>query len=455
MSYNFKECNRDQMFLLPPNIREWVKQDQLVWFVLDAVEQMDITGFYRIYREDGKGGSAFEPSMMLSLLLYAYCLGERSSRRIERLCEQDITFRIITANDKPDHATIARFRKQHIDLLEHLFVEVLKLCKEAKMVKLGVVALDGTKMVANASLAANKTVGALESEVKKMFQEAEATDAAEDILFGADRRGDELPEELQDRRSRLARLKQCKARLDEQAAQAKDAQQAKIEKRTQEEEQSGQKKRGRKLRPAKDVVNEEAKAHITDPQSRIMKTRSGYVQGYNAQAIATEEQIIIGADVTQEENDVNQVHPMLDKAQATLESANVTEPIKAAALDAGYFSEANVSGVTPGDPELYIATKKDWKQRKESSSPEVFSEPIPEGLNAKQRMEYKLKTEVGKKIYAKRKTIIEPIFGQIKDGRRIRTFLMRGIDAVKGEWNLICATHNLLKIFRRNALQMA
>lgn len=443
------------MYLLPPNIREWVKQDHLVWFVQDAVAQMDISEFYRVYRKDGKGGSAFDPSMMLILLLYAYCLGERSSRRIERLCEEAITYRVITANIKPDHATIARFRKQHISLLEKLFVEVLKLCKEAKLVKLGVVALDGTKMVANASLASNRTSDALEKEVKKMFQEAEAIDVAEDTLFGEDRRGDELPEELQDRSSRLARLKQCKERLDEQAAQAKEAQQAKIEKRTQEEQESGQKKRGRKLRPANDVVNEEAKANVTDPESRIMKTRNGYVQGYNAQAIATEEQIIIAADVTQEENDVNQLHPMLDKTQTTLASVNITESIKAATFDAGYFSEANISEVTPDDPELYIATKKDWKQRKELSSPEVFSGPIPEGLNAKQRMEYKLKTEEGKKIYAKRKTIIEPIFGQIKDARRIRTFLMRGIHAAKGEWNLICATHNLLKLFRRNALQMA
>jgi transposase len=455
MSYNFKKHNRDQLFFLPPDIREWVSEDQLVWFVLDAVEQMDISEFYTAYREDGKGGSAFEPSMMLSLMLYAYCIGERSSRRIERLCELDVAFRVITANGKPDHATIARFRKQHIHRLEKLFVEVLKLCREAKMVKLGVVALDGTKMVANASLAANKTADGLEAEVTKMLQEAEAVDTAEDSLFGADRRGDELPEELQDRRSRIARLKECKQRLDAQAAQARDAQQEKIEKRAQEEAQSGQKKRGRKLRPAKDVVNEEAKANVTDPQSRIMKTRSGYVQGYNAQAIATQEQIIIAVDVTQEENDMNQVHPMLDKAQQTLERAEIMEPMTAATMDAGYFSEANMAAATPQDPELYIATKKDWKQRKEAFSPEVFSEPIPEGLNAKDRMEYKLKTEAGKKIYVKRKTIIEPIFGQIKDCRRIRTFLMRGIDAARGEWNLICATHNLLKLFRRNALQMA
>jgi hypothetical protein len=242
--------------------------------------------------------------------------------------------------------------------------------------------------------------------------------------------------------------------LDEEAAQAMEAQQAKIEKRTQVEE-TGQKKRGRKLRTAEDVVNKEAKANVTDPDSRIMKTRSGYVQGYNAQAIATEEQIIIAADVTQEENDVNQVHPMIDKAQATLKDACITENIEAAALDAGYFSETNITAATSDDPELYIATKKDWKQRKELSSSEVLSEPIPEGLNVKEQMEYKLRTKKGKKIYAKRKTIIEPIFGQIKDGRRIRTFFMRGIEAAKAEWNLICATHNLLKLFRKNAIQIA
>jgi hypothetical protein len=336
-----------------------------------------------------------------------------------------------------------------------LFVEILKLCKAGGLVKLGVVALDGTKIAANASLAANRTEAGLESEVEKIFKEAEAVDAAEDTLFGADRRGDELPEGWQDRQSRLARLKECKERLEREAAEAMAAQQSKIDKRAEEEEATGQKKRGRKPNPAEDAVNEEAKANVTDPESRIMKTRNGFVQGYNAQAMATEDQVIIAADVTQEENDMHQAHPMIDQAQKTLAEAGVEEKIEAAAMDAGYFSEATVTSATKDDPELFIATKKDWKQRKELNVTDVLTGSMPEGLSVKEQMEYKLKTERGREIYGKRKTIIEPIFGQMKDGRRIRTFLMRGIEAAQAEWQLICATHNLLKLFRRKSLQFA
>lgn len=455
MSYNFVPCNRDQLFLLPPDIREWISADHLVWFVLDAVEQMDIRPFYEGYREDGKGNTAYDPSMMVSLLVYSYCVGDRSSRRIEKLCGQDVAFRVITANHKPDHATIARFRQDNAVALEHLFVEVLKLCKEAKMLKLGVVALDGTKMKGNASLAANRTQDSLETEVKKILQEADEIDTTEDARYGVERSGEELPQELVERHSRLERLRECKRRLEQEAAQAQAAQQQKIDQREQEEAESGHKKRGRKPLPSKQVINQEAKANVTDPESRIMKTRSGFVQGYNAQAMATEDQIILAADVTQEENDVNQLHPMVDKAQQTLAQAEVEDKIDAVAIDAGYFSETNVTDATADDPQLFIATRKDWKQRKEQKTEDTPRGRIPGRLTVKQRMERKLLTKEGKRIYAKRKTIIEPIFGQIKDARGIRAFLLRGTEAVKAEWNLICATHNLLKIFRGGKLQFA
>jgi transposase len=448
MSYNFKHCNREQLFFLPPDIRNWLNDDHLAYFIIDAVGQMDIRPFYRSYREDGRGGQGFEPSMMVCLILYAYSVGERSSRKVERLCEHDVAFRVIAANAKPDHATIARFRKDHCDLFETLFLEILRLCKAAKMLRLGVVALDGTKIGANASLAANRTDASLAAEIKKIFEEAAALDAEEDAKYGPKNRGDEMPKELRDPVSRIARLKECKKRLEEEATLAKTEQQDKIDKRAESEKESGKKKRGRKPRSPEEVVDEEAKANVTDPESRIMKTRSGYIQGYNAQAMATEDQIIIAADVTQEENDLKQARPMIDKSKSVLTSIGVEEKMESCALDAGYFSEAVVNSATDNDPELFIATKKDWKQCKELRSEEVFSEPIPEDLGTKERMAYKLKTERGKTVYAKRKIIIEPIFGQVKSCRRIRDFMMRGLQTAKGEWQLICATHNLLKLFR-------
>jgi transposase len=441
--------------LLPPDIREWVGRGELVWFVIATMEIMDKSEFYKGYREDGKGNTAFEPLMMATLLVYAYCNGELSSRRIEKLCGLDVAFRVITANRKPDHATISRFRKENKVALEKLFVEVLKLCKRAKMVRLGVVALDGTKMAGNASLSANRTNEALTEEVKKILKKAEEKDAEEDALFGANKRGDELPEELTDPRSRYARLKECKERLDREAAEAKEAQQQKIDERAQKEEASGEKPRGRKPVSAEEAVNKEAKANVTDPDSRIMKTRSGYVQGFNAQAIATEDQIIISAEVTQQENDIQQLGPMLECAEKTLAAADVTGKIEAAACDAGYCSDANIEMHGNKGTELFIATKKDWKHRKELKNETVLPDEIPEGLSKKEAMEYKLKTAKGKEIYAKRKIIIEPIFGQIKDGRKIRRFMLRGIELVSAEWKLICATHNLLKLFRSGKLKFA
>ena len=455
MSYNFVPCNRDQLFILPPDIREWVPGDHLVWFVLDLMDHIDQSGFYDGYREDGKGNTAYDPSMMADLLVYSYCIGERSSRRIERLCGQDVAYRVITANHKPDHATIARFRRENGIALEKLFIEVLKLCKAAKMVKLGIVALDGSKMAGNTSLTSNRTHDALEEEVRKILQESEAIDAAEDARYGKNRRGDELPEDLADRRSRLARLRECKERLEREAQEVREDQQRKIDARAQEEEETGRKKRGRKPRSAEKAVNEGTKASVTDPDSRIMKTRSGFVQGYNAQAVATKEQIIIAAQITQEENDVNQLHPMLDNTLQTLKDAGISDTIDAMVCDAGYFSEANLEACGEDSPDMFIATKKDWKQRKELKTQQSPRGRIPAGLSLKDIMDRTLKTIRGRAIYAKRKTIIEPVFGQIKDCRKMRSFMMRGKNLVAAEWKLICATHNILKLFRSGKLRFA
>ena len=460
MAYNFKICDRDQVYLLPPSLREWLPADDFAWLILDAVAEMNLTAFYQKYRKDGRGQAAFEPSMMLSLLLYAYSLGIRSSREIEKLCERDIGFRVIAASQVPDHCTISRFRKDNGTALHDLFNQVLRLCKEAGLMKLGVVALDGTKIKVNAALEANRTYEHIEREVTTMLEEADAIDAAEDRLYGADKRGDELPADLADRTSRKARLSACKKRLEQQAAEAAAKQQSKIEERQTQEAETGSKKRGRKPQEPDSTPPAEAKANITDPDSRIMKTRSGYVQGYNSQAVVSRDQIIIAAEVTMQENDVNQLHPMFQKAQENLKAIAPDEDlkIKTALSDAGYISDSNLAAI-PGDgPEHLIAIRKDWKQRKEAAETSPPRGRIPKQLTLRQRMERKLLTKRGRELYKQRGQTVEPIFGQIKDNRGIRSFMRRGIEACAAEWKLICATHNLLKLWRSGkgmAAQMA
>jgi len=454
MAYNFRMVHRDQMYLMPPSLKEWLPEDDLAWFVMDAVSQMDLEKFYRRYREDGRGNAAYDPSMMVSLLLYSYCMGERSSRRIERLCERDVAYRVIAANQVPDHATIARFRQTHEQELGELFTQVLKLCAKAGLVKVGLVALDGTKIKANAALAANRTHTSIEEEVRKWLKEAQATDEEEDRLYGPDRRGDELPPELADRRSRLARLKECKERLEREAAQAAARQQAKIEAAQAEEAATGKKRRGRKPKPAKLTPEPDARANVTDPDSRIMKTRSGYVQGYNAQAVVTEDQIVVAAEVTQEENDVHQLHPMLSKAKENLGVAGCQEEIEAVVADAGYWSKANIREADPHGPELLIATTKDWKQRKAMREKPTPRGRIPANLPLRERMERKLLTKRGRALYTKRSQTVEPVFGQIKDARGCDRFLRRGKSACDSEWKLLCATHNLLKLWRKAMMKV-
>ena len=452
MSYNLIECNREQMYLMPVSLEEWLPEGHLSWFVLDAMEAIDLSKFYLKYRADGWGRAAYDPRMMVSLLLYAYCLGVRSSRQIERACEVDVAFRVITANQKPDYSTVCRFRSQNEEELGMLFTQVLRLCAEVGLVKAGVVALDGTKVKANASLSANRTEEHIEAEVRKMLAEAREKDGEEDRLFGKDSRGDEIPEGLKDRRTRLARLQECRERLAREKEEKVQCQVEKIEKRQVEEEAMGHKKRGRKLKELTKVVQEEAKAkaNVTDPDSRIMKTRAGYVQGYNAQAVVDRGQVIIAADVTQEENDVHQLHPMTEKAQQELKVVEIEEGIKRELADAGYWSEDNIANSSLIDPEFLIATTKDWKQRKAMRERGAPRGRIPKQLSVRDRMERKLLTKAGSTLYKLRSQTVEPVFGQIKAVRDCGTFMRRGLKAVQSEWRLICATHNLLKLFRTN-----
>ena len=456
MAYNLIESNREQMYLMPVSMQDWLPEGHLAWFMLDAVEAIDLTKFYLKYRSDGWGRAAYDPQMMVSLLLYAYCLGVRSSRQIEGACEVDVAFRVITGNLKPDYSTICRFRSENERELGVLFTEVLRLCAEAGLVKAGVVALDGTKVKANAALSANRTQEHIEAEVKKMLAEAREKDEEEDRLFGKDYRGDEIPPGIKERRSRLARLKECQERLAREKGEKAQRQAERIEKREAEEEAIGRKKKGRKPKEVAEVLEEEAKAkaNVTEPDSRIMKTRKGYIQGYNAQAAVDRGQIILAADVTQEPNDVHQLHPMTEEAKQELKAVGVEDEIEIELADAGYWSESNATKSSPTDPEFLIATTKDWKQRKAMREQGAPRGRIPEHLSPRDRMERKLLTKRGKKLYKLRSQMVEPVFGQIK-AHGCDTFIRRGLEAVRSEWRLICATHNLLKLFRSGLSKFA
>ena len=447
MAYNFYPVNRDQSFLFPPSLRDWVPEDDLSWFILDAVKDMDISGFYRRYREDGTGGKGYDPAMMAALLLYAYCLGERSSRRIEWLCQRDVGFKVVSANQVPDHCSVARFRKTNQTALGSIFKEVLRLCSEAGLVKVGLIAVDGTKMKANASLSASHKADTIERQIEKILKEAAEVDEREDRMYG-DKRGDELPPELRKRKDRLERLKECRERIRKQD-EAKAAQwAAKKEARKAKEEtqaKQGKKVRGRK---PKDKKPKPSKANVTDPDSKIMKTRKGYIQGYNAQLAVTKDQIIVAAEVTEDCNDVNQLKPMLDKACENIAELNTGEDINNVAADAGYWNQAAIEEIQRSGPELFVATTKDWKQRKAMREKPTPRGRIPKTLSVRDRMERKLLTKRGRALYANRGKTVEPVIGQTKSARGCDGFMRRGKEACAGEWKFLAATGNLLKLWR-------
>jgi transposase len=309
VGYNFLAVERDQAFLMPPSLTEWLEEDHLAWFVLDAVEQMDLSAFHADYRADGWGRAAHDPKMMVALTLYGYCIGMCSSRAIERACRADVAFRVIAANQAPDHTTIARFRQRHEQALAVVFTESLRLCAQAGMVQVGLVAVDGTKMGCPAALAANRSKPHIDEQVAAMLAEAAEVDAREDARFGVDARGDEPPAQLRGAKARRERFAAAKAQLDAATAQAQVAHERHLAERAAKEQASGRKLRGRKPKPPARAA--EAKANTSDPDSRIMKTQGGYVQGYNAQAVATEDQIVVAAEVTDEHNDHGQLHPMI------------------------------------------------------------------------------------------------------------------------------------------------
>ena len=426
---------------------DWLPRGDIVHLIVDAVAMMDLGEFEAEYKLGRAGQAPFAPQVLLALLIYAHSHGVRSSRVIERLCGRDAGYRFIVGDAVPDHTVIARFRQRHVARMREVFLAVLRLCHEAGLVRLGLVALDGTKVGANAALDANRTASRIEEQVTRMLAEAEATDAQEDGQFGV-QRGDELPAALARRGDRLARLQQCQDKLQRQAAEAASRQQEKIDARAAAEQASGKRERGRKPNPADPAVDPDTVANATDPESGIMKTRHGWLQGYNAQVVVTTGQIILAADVTTEANDVHQLTPMLDQAQANVASVVGEEAeLGAAVADAGYWSDANAATET-GECELFIATQKDHAQRaalREAPPPRGRK---PKNMKARERMQRKLHTKRGRARYRQRGASVEPVFGQMKDRQGARRFSMRGLDRCRGEWLLDAAVHNLRKLHR-------
>jgi transposase len=443
MSKHFRPWNPEQSFLFPPSPRDWLPENHLVYFLLDVVPQMNLQPILQPYQAEQRGQPPYHPTMLTSLLLYGYATGTFSSRRLMSRCETDAAFRVIVGEDIPDFRTISDFRKRHLSALEGLFVEVLKLCAKAGLAKVGRLALDGSKVKANASRHKAmsydyvlKEEKRLKKEVKALLAQAEEADQAEDQSYGLDRRGDELPPELARRQNRLKKIREAKAAL--QAAAREQARAAEVERQREEKPPSGQ---------DPEQVKPEAKAqyNFTDPESKIMKvSNKGWDQCLNAQVVVNEHQIIVAADVTDETNDKQQVRPMIEQTQQNVAAVGVTEKIKEMVADSGFYSEANVEYLKEEEIDPYIATER-LKHHEQIAAPRGR---CPKGLTAKQRMARKLRTKKGRERYARRKAMVEPVFGQVKHGRGFRQFLLRGRKKMRAEWRLVSLTHNLLKLWR-------
>jgi transposase len=437
MAQNFLPCDRDQEFLLPPSPREWLPEDHLAWFVIDAVGEFDLRDFYADYRSDGWGRAAHDPEMMVALVLYAYATGVRSARAIERHLTDDVAFRVIAAGQAPDHATIARFRARHEDALADLFTQVLELCAKSGLVKAGVIALDSTKLQAAAS---GRQTMTYEQIAKAILDEAARIDQAEDELYG-DARGDELPPELANPKTRKERLRQAKRELEAEWEQERAAAEAHNARCAEDAaaRRAGKPRSGRPAAPRPVPVTPTGRLNVSDPDSRPMRTARGFVQGYAAQAAATEEQIIVAAELVQKGTDRGLLEPMTRQLLAELRGAKIDERPEALLADAGYWSAAQIDAVRQTGIDVLVAPDSNTRR-----GPPLQNKHSPLAAELRALLE----TDEGRALYGKRKQIIEPIFGQTKANRRMDRFLRRGLAACRSEWRMIAATHNLLKLWR-------
>lgn len=429
MSKTFRPYDPEQTFLMPASMKEWLPPDHLAYFISDVVDQLDLSKIMDRYAGEERGYPPYHPRMMVKVLLYAYCVGVPSSRKIAGRLEEDIAFRVLAANNTPDFRTISDFRKEHLKALAGLFLQVLKLCQKAGLVKLGHVALDGTKIKANASKhkamsykRMKEEEARLEAEITALLKRAEVTDEEEDRRYGKNKRGDELPKELAFRESRLKKIREAREALEAEAKQ--------------EAEQNGKKD------DQDGLPKDNAQRNFTDSESHIMPAPGGkyFIQAYNAQAaVDSAHQIIVAAETTNKPTDKGQAEPMMEKVKE-----NTDRLPHQMSADTGYFSSETVTALSELGIDVYIPPNR--VHHSDFMLPSPLGR-IPKGLSIPDRMRRKLRTKKGRKCYGLRKELPEPVFGQIKEVRGFRQFLFRGLDKVSGEWKFICTGHNLLKLF--------
>jgi transposase len=426
MAKTFRPYVPEQDLLLPPSLRDWLPENHLAFFVSDLIDQLDLSAITSVYENEERGYPPYHPVMLTKVLVYAYCVGVFSSRKIHRRLVEDIAFRVLAAGNEPDFRTIADFRKTHLTALRGFFEQVLQLARELGAPRVGRVALDGSKIKANASKHKAMSYGRmrekqrqLRDEVAQLLAQAEAADAADDEEYGPDQQGDELPAELQRRESRLTRIREAKRALEARAKEEAAA--------------TGQ--------PAESAKpDSKMQYNFTDPESRIMKGPDGFVQAYNVQVAVDEFQMIIGQAVTQATNDKHQLLPMI----TVIAQQSGDTPTELLA-DAGYCSEENLAAIADTPIDAYVSTRKQKHGERPGPCPRG---PLPKTATRVDRMARKLQTKAGAAVYAARKAIVEPVIGQIKQARGFRQFLLRGLEKVQGEWSLLCTTHNILKLYR-------
>ena len=438
MSKTYRPYEPDQMFLLPPSLIEWLPKDHLVFFVRDVLERIDLSPITSVYEQEERGYPPYHPKVMTGILLYGYCTGITSSRKLAQRCQEDVAFRVLAANNGPHFRTISDFRKRHLEALQHVFVEILTLCQKAGLVKFGHLSLDGTKVKANASKhkamsygRMKQDISRLEQEIARLLHEADKADRREDKKYGTDKRGDELPDELGRRETRLAKIMEAKRALEEEAKRNKDDDppasgppMAKV--KSEDNGTSG-----------KQTPPDTAQRNFTDPDSRIMPYQKTFIQGYNAQVIVdSEHQIIVATDVTNSPKDDAQLMYMVTR---------LPRKPKVFTLDAGYASKQNIAYLKKRKIDAYIACGREKHG--------LHDDPLPRGripgsLTALQMMRRKVRTLKGRRLYARRKAIVEPVIGQIKHATGFRQFRLRGHPKVRAEWFLVSAGHNLKKLFR-------
>lgn len=459
MGKTFRSYDLNQQLLLPPDLHQWLRADHLALYISDLVEALDLSGILNVYEEgDGRGRPPYHPALMVKLLLYGYCTGKLSSRKIEQATYDDVAFRVLACNQQPDHDSIAEFRKRHLPELAKLFVQILALCQRAGLVKLGHVAIDGTKIKANASKWRTRSYAylseaeqELSAAVERLLTEAQRLDEEEDELYGPGKRGHELPEELRDRESRLARIRELKAEMEREAREAAEKKATATKQKQEEAAQQGKKVDGRWAKvidPNHVLPAPKTKRNFTDPDSRIMKDQATktFQQAYNVQiGVDAQAQIIVAAKVVQAGVDQEQLVPVLREVEKNL--GRLPERVSA---DAGYYSKAAITHTAVSAVDLYVPPN----QRKPVSL--GSAQQLPENATLQERMWQKLGTKPGREIFDKRKVIVEPVFAQIKHVRGFRQFMLRRWPQVEAEWLLVCMTHNLLKLFRATRqLQLA